>query len=219
MAQDDAKKVAPESGENPTEQVTEAQNGAAPCGSATTKDPAEAVVEEAEKVVAEVVEEPSEDEIAIAKAEAAAMKDKYLRLQAEWDNFRKRTAEQAEDQRVRATERLMGDILPVLDDFERAIAHADTNGEQGLLDGVKAISSKLGNVLEKHGLVTIDPAGEAFDALQHQAVSTVEDTTVPDETVAQVYQKGYRLGVKVIRPAMVVISSGGPKREKPEEDN
>ena len=219
MAQDDEKKVAPESGENPTEQVNEAQNGAATSGSDTTKDPAEAVVEEAEKVVAEVEEEPSEDEIAIAKAEAAAMKDKYLRLQAEWDNFRKRTAEQAEDQRVRATERLMGDILPVLDDFERAIAHADTNGEQGLLDGVKAISTKLGNVLEKHGLVTIDPAGEAFDALQHQAVSTVEDTTVPDETVAQVYQKGYRLGVKVIRPAMVVISSGGPKREKPEEDN
>ena len=219
MAQDDEKKVAPESGENPTEQVNEAQNGAATSGSDTTKDPAEAVVEEAEKVVAEAEEEPSEDEIAIAKAEAAAMKDKYLRLQAEWDNFRKRTAEQAEDQRVRATERLMGDILPVLDDFERAIAHADTNGEQGLLDGVKAISTKLGNVLEKHGLVTIDPAGEAFDALQHQAVSTVEDTTVPDETVAQVYQKGYRLGVKVIRPAMVVISSGGPKREKPEEDN
>ena len=64
----------------------------------------------------------------------------------------------------------------------------------------------------------IDPAGEAFDALEHQAVGQVEDASVPDETVAQVYQKGYRLGKKVIRPAMVTISTGGPKREVESDD-
>ena len=154
----------------------------------------------------------------MAKAEAAAMRDKYLRLQAEWDNFRKRTAEQAEDTRRRATERLMGDVLPVLDDFERAVAHAEANGEAGLLDGVKAISSKLSGVLGKHGLEAIDPAGEAFDALEHQAVGQVDDPSVFDETVAQVYQKGYRLGSKVIRPAMVTISTGGPKRPSETEE-
>ena len=149
----------------------------------------------------------------------AELNDKITRQMAEFDNFRKRTAEQAADNRLRATEKLMGDVLPVLDDFERAIAHAEANGEQGLLDGVKAISSKLGDVLSKHGLVTIDPQGEPFDALQHQAVATVEDVTVFDETVSQVYQKGYSLGVKVIRPAMVVIANGGPKREEPKNDS
>ena len=217
MAQDDAKKVAPESHDIPVEGAEDTiSEGAAPSGSAPTAE--EAVVQEAEKVVEEA-EAATEDDIAIAKAEAAAMRDKYLRLQAEWDNYRKRTAEQAADQRIRATEKLMGDVLPVLDDFERAIAHAESNGEQGLLDGVKAISSKLGDVLSKHGLVQINPEGEAFDALKHQAVATVEDTTVYDETVSQVYQKGYSLGVKVIRPAMVVISSGGPKREEPKNDS
>lgn len=169
------------------------------------------IAAEAEAVVAEA------SRLAKAEEEAAAMKDRYLRLQAEWDNYRKRTAEEAADMKVRAAEKLMEDVLPVLDDFERAIAHADQNGEEGLLDGVKAISTKLGQVFAKHGLEQIDPAGQAFNALEHQAVATVEDATVPDETVAQVYQKGYRLGVKVLRPAMVTISSGGPKREAEEE--
>ena len=186
---------------------------------------AEAVVAEAAKAVeaeqaaGDVADQAADqDELAVAKAEAAAMRDKYLRLQADWDNFRKRTAEQADDQRRRATERLMGDILPVLDDFERAIAHAEGNGETGLLDGVKAISNKLGGVLGKHGLEAIDPAGEAFDALEHQAVGQVEDPAVFDETVAQVYQKGYRLGTKVIRPAMVTVSTGGPQRPSENEE-
>ena len=147
------------------------------------------------------------------------MRDKYLRLQAEWDNFRKRTAEQAADMRTRAAERLMGDVLPVLDDFERAITHAEGNGESGLLEGVKAIDAKLNEVFAKHGLEVIDPAGKAFDAFEHQAVSTVEDANVPDETVAQVYQKGYRLGKKVLRPAVVAISTGGPKRTSDESED
>lgn len=175
-------------------------------------DAADAFVEEAEAVVADA------ELVQKAQAEAAAMRDKYLRLQAEWDNYRKRTAEEASEMRVRAAEKLMGDLLPVMDDFERAIAHAEGNGEAGLLDGVKAISTKLSDALGKHGLEAIDPAGDAFDALEHQAVGTVDDASVPDETVAQVYQKGYRLGKKVIRPAMVTIATGGPKRPKEESE-
>ncbi len=172
---------------------------------------ADDIAAEAEAVVAEA------ERLAKAEAEAAAMKDRYLRLQAEWDNYRKRTAEEAADMKVRAAEKIMEDVLPVLDDFERAIAHAEQNGEEGLLDGVKAISTKVCQVFGKHGLEAIDPAGERFDALEHQAVATVPDESVPDETVAQVYQKGYRLGKKVLRPAMVAIFSGGPKREAEEE--
>ncbi|MBQ9691220.1 MAG: nucleotide exchange factor GrpE [Eggerthellaceae bacterium] len=167
-------------------------------------------VQEAVEYAAEDLQE--KDPLEQAVAEAQAMKDKYLRLQAEWDNFRKRTQEQAVEQRARATQGLMEDVLPVLDDFERAISHAVENGAEGLVEGVQAISTKLNEVLFKHGLEIIDPAGEAFDAMEHQAVATVEDTSVPDETVSQVYQKGYRLGGKVIRSAMVVVSSGGEKR-------
>lgn len=193
------------------ESVTEAADEAAAGQAEGAEGEAADIAAEAEAVVAEA------ERVAKAEEEAAAMKDRYLRLQAEWDNYRKRTAEEAADMKVRAAEKIMVDVLPVLDDFERAIAHAEQNGEEGLLDGVMAISAKIGQVFAKHGLEPIDPAGEPFDALQHQAVATVPDESVPDETVAQVYQKGYRLGKKVLRPAMVTISSGGPKREAEEE--
>ena len=75
--------------------------------------------------------------------------------------------------------------------------------------------AKLLGVLQKDGVQIIDPKGQAFDALEAQAVATVDDASVPDETVAEVYQKGYRLGAKVLRPAMVTVTTGGPKREKP----
>ena len=74
------------------------------------------------------------------------------------------------------------------------------------------------DVLKKDGVEVIDPAGEAFDALEAQAVATVDDASVPDETVSEVYQRGYKMGTKVLRPAMVTVTSGGPKREKPQED-
>lgn len=221
MTMDDKNNVAPENPEEGTEETTvdgAVDNGSAPEDNQDQID-VDAIAEEADAAVAEVVEETDADRVAKAEAEAAAVRDKYLRLQAEWDNFRKRSAEEAADQRVRAAEKLMNDVMPVLDDFERAIAHAEQNGEAGLLDGVKAIGSKLNQVLAKHGLEAIDPAGQAFDALEHQAVATVPDETVPDETVAQVYQKGYRLGKRVLRPAMVTISCGGPKREAPAEEN
>ena len=108
-------------------------------------------------------------------------------------------------------------MLPVLDDFERSIAYATENGEAGLLEGVKAVQAKLMDVLVKGGVKVIDPAGEAFDALEAQAVGTVPDEEAFDETVHDVYQKGYKMGKKVIRPAMVTITTGGPKRPKPEE--
>ena len=225
MSKDGKDKAAQEPREIPidgADEVTEgAAEAAAPAPEAEPAETAEAAeaepAETAEAAEAEAVVADAE-RVAKAEAEAAAMRDKYLRLQAEWDNYRKRTAEEAGEMRVRAAEKLMGDLLPVMDDFERAIAHAEANGDAGLLDGVKAISTKLSESLGKHGLETIDPAGEAFDALEHQAVGQVEDASVPDETVAQVYQKGYRLGKKVIRPAMVTISTGGPKREVESDD-
>lgn len=189
---------------------------------------------EAEVVDAEIVEEadspePSGDEaseeasaeaaVAKAKEEAAEWQGKYLRLHAEWDTYRRRMKEQREEESRRATEKLVEDIIPVIDDFERSINYANENGEEGLLGGVTAVYAKLNEVLVKEGVEIIDPVGQPYEALEAQAVATVDNPNVPDETVEQVYQKGYRMGNKVIRPAMVTVAVGGPKRETDEEED
>lgn len=163
-------------------------------------------------------EQTAEDAVAQAQAKAAEWQDKYLRLHAEWDTYRRRMNEQREEEKKQAAEKLVEGLIPVMDDFERTIDYANNNGEAGLLSGVEAVHNKLSDVLSREGVVIIDPAGQAYNALEAQAVGTVDDASVPDETVAQVYQKGYRMGAKVIRPAMVTITTGGPKREAEEDE-
>lgn len=193
------------------------QGGAAP----EAADAASDTVAEAEEVLeAQAEEAPTNDELVEkAQAEAKDWRDKYLRLHAEWDTYRRRTAEQREQERLRAGEKLVEKLLPVIDDFERTIDYAEKNGEAGLIDGVKAVHSKFVNVLETGGVQVINPAGQAFDALECQAVATVDDASVPDETVHEVYQKGYKMGTKVLRAAMVTVTTGGPKRPKPESED
>ena len=147
-----------------------------------------------------------------SQKEEVDWKDKYLRLHADWENYRKRMDEQRADERVRATESLMKELLPLIDDMHHALDYAEKNGDGDLKEGFSAIETKFLSSLEKHGLQVIDPAGEPFDPIMHQAVSTVEDAEVFDETVKDVYQKGYKLGIKVLRPAMVTVSTGGEKR-------
>lgn len=177
------------------------------------EDEAEAATEAKE---AENKELTVEEQLAAAQAEVKDWQDKFMRLHAEWDTYRRRTNEQREEEKTRATEGLVESLLPVIDDFERSIAYAQENSEAGLLEGVAQVHTKLLEVFAKNGVEIIDPVGEAFDALAAQAVAKVEDATQPDETVAEVYQKGYRMGKKVIRPAMVTVTTGGPARE-PEE--
>ena len=161
----------------------------------------------------------SAEELKKAKDEAADWKDKFMRLHAEWDTYRRRTNEQREAEKVRAAEKLVTSLLPVIDDFERTIDYAEKNGEGELLGGVRAVHSKFVDVLKKDGVEVIDPAGEPFDALEAQAVATVPDEEAFDETVHEVYQKGYKLGSKVLRAAMVTVTTGGPKRPKPEAED
>lgn len=177
----------------------------------------DAIDAEMEELMAEEAAKASDEELAQARREAAEAKDRYARLQAEWDNFRKRNAAERDSERARSNERLVKDILPVLDDLERAIIHAgDAADPQALKAGVEAVYAKLQNTLERHDVVLIDPQGEAFDANKHQAIGTAEDTNVYDETVTQVYQKGYEMGGHILRPAMVIVSTGGDPR--PAED-
>ena len=157
-----------------------------------------------------------EDQIEAAKKEASEATERMLRLQADWENYRRRTAAERLAEKERAAEGLVTNLLPVIDDIERAIEHAGaTEGDtqfQQFVDGVSAVHAKMLGVLAKEGVEPVDPAGEAFDPLAHQAVGRVEDKDAYDETVAQVYQKGYRMGEKVIRTAMVTVTYGGPKR-------
>ena len=164
-----------------------------------------------------------EDQIEAAKTEAAEAKDRMLRLQADWENYRRRTAAERLAEKDLAAEKLVTNLLPVIDDLERAIEHAGATEDDAQLkqfvDGVSAVHAKMLGVLAKEGVDPIDPAGEAFDPLAHQAVGRVEDAEAFDETVAQVYQKGYRMGDKVIRTAMVTVTYGGPKRpSEPEQE-
>ena len=166
-----------------------------------------------------------ENQIEAAKKEASEATERMLRLQADWENYRRRTAAERLAEKERAAEGLVTNLLPVIDDIERAIEHAGaTEGDtqfQQFVDGVSAVHAKMLGVLAKEGVEPVDPAGEAFDPLAHQAVGRVEDKDAYDETVAQVYQKGYRMGEKVIRTAMVTVTYGGPKRPaepEPEEE-
>lgn len=162
-----------------------------------------------EQAVADEVDEVfSMADIEKARADAAAANDKFLRLQAEWDNFRKRTAAERESEKVRASEKLVKDLIPVVDDLERALEHAQQAGDGGsLTGGVEAVTNKFLQILSKHKVEQIKAEGEPFDPMKHQAVGTQPDPTVPEETVVNVYQKGYQMGDRVLRPAMVVTST------------
>lgn len=175
------------------------------------------VVDQANEVLADAAMKAAAEELKRVQAEAADWQDKYVRLHAEWDTYRRRMKEQQKEDRARATEKLVSNLIPILDDFERTVDYAEANGEGGLIDGVKAVQTKLFDTLVKDGLEVINPVGETYNALEAQAVATVDDPSAFDETVAQVYQKGYRMGNKVLRAAMVTVTTGGPKRPAPEE--
>ena len=181
-------------------------------------------LEKAEKELAEVrksLDEAAEAQKA-AEDKAADAVNRHARLQADWENYRRRTAAERLEERERATEKLVTALLPVVDDMERALDHARTlelsDDFKQFVDGVDAVRSKLLGVFEHEGAEAIDPKGEAFDPNIHQAVGRVEDASQYDETVNDVYQKGYRMGGKVLRPAMVTVTYGGEKRPAPEPE-
>lgn len=154
-----------------------------------------------------------EAEIEEARADAARHLETAQRVQAEFENFRKRMLREQTETTKRASERVTLALLPIIDNLERAIDHAAADGGE-LLSGVEMVVGQLRDVLEKEGVRQVDPFGKPFDAVAHQAVGQTHDVEVADGTVVEVYQKGYEMHGKVIRPAMVVVSTGGPAREE-----
>jgi len=152
-----------------------------------------------EEQVEEIVEEPQAEE------SAPAPDDSYLRLAADFDNYRKRVAREHAELTTRANERLVNELLPVLDDLERALEAAAEHEEAKLEEGVQLVHRSLASLLERHGLTTIATDG-AFDPHVHEALLAQPADGAEEGSVLQVLQKGYKLGDKVLRPARVIVA-------------
>lgn len=134
--------------------------------------------------------------------------DRFLRMQAEFDNFRKRTAKEREDLYIMSLEKIVTELLPIVDNMERAICIFKSNSlDSSYVEGVDMIQKQLLATLEKNGLKEIDAMGMDFDPNMHHAVMQVAGDAEEENKVKEVLQKGYFLGSKVIRPAMVQVVS------------
>lgn len=174
---------------------------------AEAEETAEEAAEDTEKEENEdtAAEDNAQSEEEKLKAELADSKDKYLRLMAEYDNFRKRSAKERLDISASVKADTLSDILPVLDNFERALG-TETQDE-AYKQGIEMIFKQFSDALTKLGIEAIDPVGEVFDPNIANAVNQIEDPELGENVVAQVFQKGYRIGDKVIRYAMVVVAN------------
>jgi molecular chaperone GrpE len=152
-------------------------------------------------------EEPLEevDELAQVTGERDEYLDSLQRLKAEFDNYRKRAAREQSDLTARAAERVVKELLPVLDDLERALDAAEDHEEAKLEEGVRLVQRALSDALAKEGVAEIETDGK-FDPHVHEALLSQPDDDFETGAILQVLQKGYRLGDKVLRPARVIVA-------------
>jgi len=179
-------------------------------------------VTETPAAVPEAETPPALDPFEMLKAEHADLKDKYLRLAAEMDNLRRRTEREIKDAKTYSVAGFARDMLSVSDNLRRALdavpAEARAAAESGLMalvEGVEMTERAMLSALERHGVKKLEPAGQKFDPHFHQAMFEVPNADIPNNTVIQVVQDGYVIGDRVLRPAMVGVSKGGPKTDAP----
>src|SRR5271165_2305131 len=161
-------------------------------------------------------------------AENASLKDKVLRTLAEMENLRRRTEKEVADAKAYGVTSFARDMLSVVDNLARALEHLPAEARAGaspalqsMIEGVELTARDLESVLGRHGVKKLDPKGQKFDPNFHQAIFEAPDEAVPAGTVSQVVQSGWTIGDRVLRPAMVGVSKGGPKtapREAPAAD-
>lgn len=132
-------------------------------------------------------------------------KDKYLRLYAEYDNYRKRTSKEKIEAYGDAAAKTIAEILPAIDNFERAL-DAETDDES-YKNGIRMIFNQLQDILKKIGVTEIEALNQPFDPKIHSAIKQIDDENFGENTVCQVFQKGYRLGDRIIRHSMVAVAN------------
>jgi molecular chaperone GrpE len=160
-----------------------------------------------------------EERLAAAEAEAAELKDKWMRAVAETENVRRRAQREAEDAKKYAVSSFARDLLTVADNLRRALTSVDPTRVQdevlkNLLTGVEATERELLAVFERNGLRRVDPKGQKFDHNLHQAVFETESPGQPGGTVTEVLQPGWTLHDRLLRPAMVGVAKGSPAPER-----
>ena len=153
-------------------------------------------------------EKEEEDELSLALKAAAEYKDKFLRISAEYDNFRKRTIKEKESLFSDGKAACAAELLPLADNMERALAAADEEGgADGILEGLKMISKQLSDIFKSLSIEEIPAKGEQFDPELHNAVMHIEDDKVDDNTIVEEFQKGYMMDGKVLRHSMVKVAN------------
>ena len=157
-------------------------------------------------------------ELDALREENNKLKDQFLRSRADFENFRRRAEREKSDYFKFALTDVMRELLPVLDNFERALT-STADSTEDLKKGVELIYKQLGDALTKYGLTVIDKAPAPFDPAIHEAVTREENTEFPSHTVIDILQKGYFLNERLIRPALVRVAVGGPAKatEEPAE--
>jgi len=159
------------------------------------------------EIVEEQAAEESKDEVAALREELEAEQNKYLRLLADYDNFKRRVVKDRQEAEKFRSQSLLSDLLPVLDNFERALAvEAKSDEAASLLKGLEMVRSTLIEAVKREGLEEVKAVGEPFDPHIHQAVMQEKDENAEPGTVLQELQKGYTLKGRVIRPAMVKVN-------------
>lgn len=163
-------------------------------------------------------DEPQINPVETIVAENAELKDRMLRLAADMENLRRRTQREVADAKSFAVANFARDMLAVSDNLRRALeAVTEEQKEAGgdalknLLEGVDITERSMMSTMERHGVKKLEPEGQKFDPNFHQAMFEVPNPQVPNNTVVQVVQAGYRIGERMLRPAMVGVAKGGPK--------
>ena len=168
---------------------------------------ADEVFSEPETFVEEQLAEEQPAEEADLQEQLQDAEGRYLRAQAELDNYRKQVSRRMEEDRRYAPANLLRDLLPVLDNMQRAIASAEQNeNSAGLLEGVQMVAQQFAVVLQQHHCLQIEAAGQPFDPHFHEAIAQQPSQDQPPGTVLDVAQQGYRLHDRVLRPAQVLVS-------------
>lgn len=170
----------------------------------------EAAYEPLEELIPSDIEPEEPDAAARAEEEVKQWKDRYLRQAAELENYKKRNEREKADFLRRSNESFVKDLLPVLDNLERALEHpGELSRDDPFYQGVGMIRDEIDKILKKHGLEAIEAIGSAFDPSLHEAIMQQVENEVPENTVLTQMQRGYTFQGRLLRPAMVVVSKKG----------